>query len=393
MVPVQTGITKPTKSPVQPRILVVDDEPYLIELIGDILRKSLRCQVYTAHTLEEARKVMATQGINLLMTDVHLPDGDGMSLLATLHDQQPCATAIIITGAPSLDGAIAAMREGALDFVPKPFSSEQLVSCVRKALDRHTRLAKDEERFQKLREAVKRLNTARKLITRKVDLLCNDLVSAYGELSRQLDGVRTQEGFRKYIAEAGDLEQLLCHAMDWLLRQLGYCNVGVWLAADEGDFQLGAYMKYTIAGDAKLTDAIKKGLLPQVVKDGLVHVPSDQLKGKLTAAELTPLKKQDLLAVNCTYLGEPLAALVFFRDAASPFTPEDEALVKAISPIFALALTQAVRPDAPTGIGEGEAGPFYDGDPADSDTALGDSDRREKKDEADWWKTGGEAPF
>ena len=47
-------------------------------------------------------------------------------------------------------------------------------------------------------------------------------MTAYGELSRQLDGVRTQEGFRRYIAEAADLEQLLCHAMDWLLRQMGY---------------------------------------------------------------------------------------------------------------------------------------------------------------------------
>jgi FixJ family two-component response regulator len=384
MLPVQTGIPKPAQSSVQPRILVVDDEPYLIELIGDILRKDLRCQVFTAHTLEEARKVLATQGINLLMTDVNLPDGDGTTLLSTLHDQQPCATA------PSLDGAIAAMREGALDFVPKPFSSEQLVNCVRKALDKHSRLAKDEERFQRLREAVKRLNSARKMITRKVDLLCNDLVSAYGELSRQLDGVRTQEGFRKYIAQAADLEQLLCHAMDWLLRQLGYCNVGVWLAADEGDFQLGAYMKYTIPGDAKVVEAIKKSLLPEVVKEGMVHQPADHFKGKLTASELTVLKNQDLLAVNCTYLGEPLAALVFFRDAANPFTPEDEALVKAISPIFAVALTQAVRPDAPDGIG---GGPFYDGEAPDSDTALDDQSRPEKRDEADWWKHGGEAPF
>jgi hypothetical protein len=233
------------------------------------------------------------------------------------------------------------------------------------------------------------------MITRKVDLLCNDLVSAYGELSRQLDGVRTQEGFRKYIAQAGDLEQLLCHAMDWLLRQLGYCNVGVWLAADEGDFQLGAYMKYTIPGDSKVVEAIKKGLLPQTVKEGMVHLPAEQLKGKLTAAEMTPLKNQDLLAVNCTYLGEPLAAVVFFRDAANPFTPEDEALVKAISPIFAVALTQAVRPDGAAGeAGEGgEGGPFYDGEPPAGDTALDDQQRPEKRDEADWWKHGGQAPF
>ena len=58
------------------------------------------------------------------------------------------------------------------------------------------------------------------------------------ELSKQLDVVRTQEGFRKLLNEAKDLEQLLCHAMDWLLRQLGYCNVAIWLTASLPYFSL-----------------------------------------------------------------------------------------------------------------------------------------------------------
>ena len=113
------------------------------------------------------------------------------------------------------------------------------------------------------------------MISRKVDLLCNDLVSAYGELSKQLDDVRTQEGFRKCIAGATDLEQLLCHAMDWMLRQLGYCNVAVYLAGEDGAFQLGAYMKYTLAGDTMLTDALKRVLLPATVREG---VPARQFQ-------------------------------------------------------------------------------------------------------------------
>ena len=112
-----------------------------------------------------------------------------------------------------------------------------------------------------LRDAVRRLNDTRKTVSRKVDLLCNDLVSAYGELSRELDSVRTQEMFRKYIAQAQDLEQLLCHAMDWILRQLGYCNIAIWLSADDAAFQLGAYMKYTIAGEQPLVDALRDGLV------------------------------------------------------------------------------------------------------------------------------------
>lgn len=369
----------------QPRVLVVDDEPELVELIGELVRKQVDCRVIGASTIAQARKVLASSPIHVLVTDVNLPDGDGMSLLPTLHQHQPNAGAIIITGSPSLDGAISALRGGALDFVPKPFRTEQIVDRVRKALERHALLAKREKRVGRLREAVRRLNDSRKLISKKVDLLCNDLVSAYGELSRQLDGVRTQEGFRKFIANAKDLEQLLCHSMDWLLRQIGYSNVAVFLASDDGVFQLGAYMKYTIPGDAPLTAAIKRAIVPMAVKDALVRLRTQDLADRLTPQELAYLKGQDILAVNCTYLGESLAALVFFRDDRTPFTDDDHSLLKQISPIFAVELATVVRDGQLTDT------PFYDGDPTPEDPEK--KPKKGKKDPADWWKTGEEPPF
>ena len=152
------------------------------------------------------------------------------------------------------------MREGAVDFLPKPFTADhsdraRQQSAARSRPSRPRR----QRRLDKLRDAVKRLNVARRMVSKKVDLLCNDLVTAYGELSRQLDAVRTQEGFRKLLDEANDLEQMLCHAMDWLLRQIGYSNVAIWLAGDDAEYQLGAYMKYTIPGEPPLTDAMKNG--------------------------------------------------------------------------------------------------------------------------------------
>ncbi len=370
-------------------ILVVDDEPNLVELIEDVVRGSTDCGVVVAASLDQARKILATAKIALLVTDVNLPDGDGMSLIPTLHKHQPGASAIVMTGAPSMDGAISALRGGALDFVPKPFTHDQLVDRIRKALDQQARAAKEEKRFDRLREAVKRLNASRRTISKKVDLLCNDLVSAYGELSRQLDGIRTQEGFRKFVASAKDLEQLLCHAMDWLLRQIGYANVAVWLAGEDGEFQLGAYMKYTVAGEAALTEALRRVLLPMAVRDGLLRVSTEEIADKFTPQEMHHLKDQDVIAVNCTYLGESLAALVFFRDVRAPFTQEDEALLKSISPIFALSLASVVRDaDAEDPEDSGNS-PFYDGN-----TDVEDDDEKPKRnDSADWWKHGGEPPF
>ncbi len=266
------GVVTESKARVaqRPRVLIVDDEPDLIELVRDMVVKHVDCRVVVASTLKEARKVLATGPVEVLLTDLHLPDGDGMSLLPDLRDRQPASTAIVMTGKPSLDGAITALRGGAMDFVPKPFSATQIVERVQRAVERQTELFKRERRVDRLRDAVKRLNTSRKMISKKVDLLCNDLVGAYGELSRQFDVVRFEEGFRKHIEKADDLEQYLCHSMDWLLRQVGYSNVAVFLAADDGAFQLGAYMKFTIAGDPPVTDAIKRVLLPMTAKHMLV---------------------------------------------------------------------------------------------------------------------------
>jgi FixJ family two-component response regulator len=384
---------RPTVPP--PRVLIVDDEPNLLEVIGDVVGpRGMGCKINSAANIAQAKKVLATQGIDLMVADVHLPDGDGMSLLPTLRHFQPFASAIVMTGSPSVDGAISALRGGAADFVPKPFSNSQLVERVKKALDRQAAIARQERRFGKLKDAVRKLNESRRIISKKVDLLCNDLVSAYGELSRQLDGVRTQEGFRKYVANAKDLEQLLCHSMAWMLRQMGYANVAVWLSAEDGEFQLGAYMKYTVPGETMLTDPLKRVLLPKVARDGFVRMKGEDLGDKLTPQELSFVKGQDVVAVNCTYLGESLAALVFFRDAKSPFTEDDESLLKAVSPIFAVNLATVVRgaEDEVNGKPDDDS-PFFDGAEGQDKPENKKKPKKENKDAADWWKRGEDPPF
>src|SRR5439155_21361311 len=83
---------------VRPRVLVVDDETELLEVINDTVVKRLGCKLISAKTLAQARKVLERQKVDLRLTDVNLPDGDGMSLLPVLHLHQPQAQAIVITG-------------------------------------------------------------------------------------------------------------------------------------------------------------------------------------------------------------------------------------------------------------------------------------------------------
>src|SRR5437762_3099276 len=120
----------------RPNILVVDDEPMLIDLVDDVLGKKVPCRTIAAANLSEAKKILASQTIELLVTDVNLPDGNGTTLLESLKEHQPTASAIVITGQPSMDGAINALRHGAFDFLPKPFTADNLIKRVTDALER-----------------------------------------------------------------------------------------------------------------------------------------------------------------------------------------------------------------------------------------------------------------
>jgi len=399
MAPTKTSQAKAVAA--RPRVLVVDDEPALLETISDTVAGALNCRLVRATSVAQARKILETQKIDLIITDLHLADGDGMSLLPIMHLHQPHAQAIVITGSPSMDYAIEALREGATDFIPKPFNSRDLAERAKLALGRAAESMKNQKRLGRLRKAVRRLNDARKTVSKKVDLLCNDLINAYGELSKQLDLVRIQESYKHVLNDARDLEQLLCHTMDWILRQLGYANIAVWLAGDDEEFQLGAYMKYTVPGEQALTDALRRGTVPLALKDGLVHLSGDELKKKMTPAEMQFLAGQDLLAVNCTYLAESLAVVVLFRDAKTPFKDEDAATLKAICPLFGLALAGIVRESGEEEVdGSEDQTPLFGEDTEAGDNLLDDNvdkpkkKKREKKDDsADWWKRGEEPPF
>lgn len=396
----------------RPRVLVVDDDSAITEAIFDLMTAGVAdCDLSFANSVTSARQMMtADKPFDLMLTDLKLPDGDGMSLVPALHEAAPLAGAIVITGIATVDTAVSAMRSGAVDFLPKPFTGTQLVDRVRVALERQSAYAKQDRKLARLKLAVKRLNEARRMVSKKVDLLCNDLVSAYGDLSKQMDEVRTQEGFRKYIENAGDLEQLLCHSMDWLLRHFGYANCAVWLTGEDGDFQLGAYMKYTVPGDAVMTDALKNIVLPLAAQDGFVKIDAQEMKNRVRGEAAGYLHGQTLIASHCTYLGEPLAAVVFFRDAATPFKDEDAATLQSIAPLFAVALAGIVN-------GEGEVGDEAQGENHEAD-ATGDIDLSasdldddtttppapkkkpakkkkpsEPKTDADWWKRGEAPPF
>jgi len=121
---------------VTPQLLIVDDESSLLEFLG-LLFQGEGYRVATASSVTAARERLAVgDGFDLVMCDIHMPDGSGLELLRELKEQHPQASVIMMTAYTSTKSAIEAMRLGAYDYVSKPFDVEELKVLVQKALEK-----------------------------------------------------------------------------------------------------------------------------------------------------------------------------------------------------------------------------------------------------------------
>lgn len=114
--------------------LVVDDERDIRELLVMTLgRMGLRCD--TASTLGEARGQLSRNRYDLCLTDMRLPDGSGMDLVAEISQKHPDTPVAMITAFGNVEAAVEALKAGAFDFVAKPVDLAVLRDLVRHALD------------------------------------------------------------------------------------------------------------------------------------------------------------------------------------------------------------------------------------------------------------------
>jgi DNA-binding NtrC family response regulator len=117
------------------RILIVDDE----ERICSLLAKRLVMENYsciTTNTGKGALHHFYKNQFSLIISDVKMPEMDGLELLGNMKALDPDTMMIMMTGYPDIDIAVEAMRKGAYDFLVKPFDLESMVLTVRRALEK-----------------------------------------------------------------------------------------------------------------------------------------------------------------------------------------------------------------------------------------------------------------
>jgi two-component system response regulator PilR (NtrC family) len=116
------------------RILVVDDERSMRDFITILLRKHGHV-VETADDGEAALRLLGEREYDLVLTDLKMPGAGGLEVLAEVKRRDPSTQVILMTAYASTDTALRAMKEGARDYVTKPFKVDELLLQIEKALD------------------------------------------------------------------------------------------------------------------------------------------------------------------------------------------------------------------------------------------------------------------
>ncbi len=117
------------------RVLIVDDEANLRRILAGALASGGH-DVVEAAGVAAARAALGAGVFDVVLTDQRMPDGDGLELIAAARAADPSLPVVMITAYSSVELAVEAMRQGAFDFIPKPFHPDQVLAVVARAAER-----------------------------------------------------------------------------------------------------------------------------------------------------------------------------------------------------------------------------------------------------------------
>jgi DNA-binding NtrC family response regulator len=129
------------------RILVVDDEEAIREIVSSMLANAGYSTLQAASGKEALEILGSGEEFQLMLSDLMMAEMDGIALLDQVQDCYPDMPAIMVTAVHDISVALAAIRNGAYDYLLKPFEREQLLAMVRRALE-HRKLRLENRAYQ-----------------------------------------------------------------------------------------------------------------------------------------------------------------------------------------------------------------------------------------------------
>jgi putative two-component system response regulator len=157
-------------TPVSPRILIVDDEAEITEILADLLSEDYDCS--RAGSAEEALTRLREEEFQLVISDITMPGMSGLDMIPHVKELAPDTVVVMISGMQTVESAISALRVGAFDYLMKPFDLRQVEAVVKRALEHHD-LVVAKQRYENHLEELVEQRTA------ELDRALNSLEGSY----------------------------------------------------------------------------------------------------------------------------------------------------------------------------------------------------------------------
>ena len=167
------------------RVLVVDDE----ESVRSVLRQALVDEghdVLLASDGEQALDLLSRNDVEVMLLDIRMPGLSGLDVLSEVQVRSPSTCVIMVTAIADVGTAVKAMKQGAYDYVAKPFDLDDVIMAVQRALERRTLILLDRQREQELEERLGEQEAR----------LHEQFAQLVGSLAREHDLVLTVESLR-----------------------------------------------------------------------------------------------------------------------------------------------------------------------------------------------------
>ena len=145
------------------KVLVVDDEMSIRITLGEFLKQE-GYEVFTAENVKKATELLSEHSFDVVLSDIIMPQDSGISLLKLIREQNPEVRVIMMTGEPTVDTAVDAIRQGAHDYLTKPVFRNSVINSVRHAVD-FKQLSDEKHRLEQENQA-HRQNLERLVIER-----------------------------------------------------------------------------------------------------------------------------------------------------------------------------------------------------------------------------------
>lgn len=326
-------------------ILVVDPTLQSVHTLIEAVGQN-QTRILQARSAREAQDILNKEKIDLAVVADRLPDATANELVAGIRELASYASTVIVSPDPSVDQTIEAMRLGVADIIRDPLDIEQANMAVRRVLAQRKQDRKLRQRVKRLKRVCRKLSAARAEVSNQVNVLCNDVVTAYQELAEQIQNVESTSEYATIIGNELDLERLLRETLEYLLKKAGPTNAAVFLPATMDEFSLGGYINYdwSTGSPEMLLQHLGDVVAPRVAEHpGIMHLTDNQSLQECFGDDASYLEDCHIMGTTCVHEDEPLAVLVLFRDNAEPFPKAMEEIVHAVSEELADYLHRIIR--------------------------------------------------